>query len=119
MSGNQPAFGWDEKGISAYKRNGSHYELDSCVRFDRHGIYGVENNAEYTSVEDVMDSAPFALTWKGFSLKNSDGSVKITSSEDIEVVDNSDITRLKIGRLGTYTDAQNVGKIVYGIRISD
>jgi hypothetical protein len=71
-----------------------------------------------------MRSAPFALTWKGFSLKNSDGSVKITSGEDIEVVDNSDVTRLKIGRLETYVEESNTNgagteKTIYGIRISD
>jgi hypothetical protein len=78
MSGNQPAFGWDEKGISAYKLNNGSYDLSTCVRFDRHGLYGVTNNAEYDSVEDVMESAPFALTWKGFSLKHDNGAISIT-----------------------------------------
>jgi hypothetical protein len=44
MSGNQPAFGWDEKGISAYALNGTSYDLSTCVRFDRHGIYGFDKN---------------------------------------------------------------------------
>jgi hypothetical protein len=52
------------------------------VRFDRHGLYGVTNNAEYSSVEAVMESAPFALTWKGFSLKNDKSAISITPDYD-------------------------------------
>lgn len=109
MSGSQPAFGWDEKGISAYKKGENYYDLNTCVRFDQYGIYGIKDNVSYDNIDAVMQSAPFALTWNGFSLKNDDGSVKITSIDDIQVLDNEK-ERIKIGRI----DSE-----IYGIRISN
>ena len=127
MSGNQPAFGWDEKGISAYSRVGNTYNLDKFVRFDQYGLYGIANNKEFDpSIEEegkvgetkIWSNATYALTWSGFMLKNGDGSVKITSEDDIQVVDNDNIPRLKIGRLATYVDEEGgQEKTIYGIRI--
>jgi hypothetical protein len=93
------------------------YNTKKYVRFDRFGIYGIENETEdmvLNSVNSVMSNAAFALTWNGFSLRNSDGSVKITSSDDIQVL-SGQAERIKIGRIGK----DIFGKDIYGIRISD
>ena len=108
MSGSQPAFRWDAKGLSAYLYETDeagqtyNYNTKKYVRFDRFGIYGIENETEdmvLNSVDSVMSNAAFALTWNGFSLRNSDGSVKITSSKDIQVLSGEN-ERIKIGRIG-------------------
>ena len=57
-----------------------------------------------------MENAPFALTWKGFSLKNDDGSVRISTERDIEV---SEIDSRK--KHQCIQDGEN---LAYGIRIS-
>jgi hypothetical protein len=55
-------------------------------------LYGINGQAEFNplissdgvSGEDkIWRDANFALTWKGFMLKNDDGSVRITSDDDI------------------------------------
>ena len=117
LSGSFPTFRWDEKGLSAYKfSKDSGTNLSSFVRFDQYGIYGIENNKEFVAEkeDDVWNNASYALTWKGFQLKNNNGSVQISSTEDIQVLANEK-ERIKIGRLGkTDTDED-----IYGIRISD
>jgi hypothetical protein len=60
--------------------------------------------------DKIWKNAHFALTWKGFLLRNNDGSVRITSDNDIQVLDGQN-ERIKIGRLG-----QNKN---YGLRIKD
>jgi hypothetical protein len=47
MSGDQTAFRWDEDGISAYKEvpddmGGYKRSGNTYVRFDEHGLYGIE-----------------------------------------------------------------------------
>ena len=114
MSGGQPAFGWDEKGISAYKLNNNTYDLGTFVRFDSYGIYGISASQDWkpTSTSAIHDNASFALTWEGFSLKNDDGSVRISTSDDIQVLQNG-TERIKIGRFGSGSN------LTYGIRIND
>jgi hypothetical protein len=42
MSGDDPAFRWDENGINAfYKDADGKYNPRKFVRFDRHGLYGI------------------------------------------------------------------------------
>jgi hypothetical protein len=84
MNGNKAAFRWDEKGLAAYNRDGDYYNPYQFVRFDHNGIYGVAADPEWTGTDaEIHDKAHFALTWSGFSLKNADGSVKISTEEDI------------------------------------
>lgn len=119
MSGNQPAFGWDEKGISAYSLNNGIYNLNKYVRFDQYGIYGINGIPDFDpNVSDddgkvgedkIWKNADYALTWNGFMLKNNDGSVKITSKDDIQVLSGGQ-ERIKIGRIADK---------IYGIRISN
>ena len=125
MAGSFPSFRWDSVGLSAYEfelnednKTGKNFNYSKFVRFDQYGLYGINGYANFNpliaenglSGEDkIWDKAYFALTWKGFSLKNDDGSVKITSDNDIQVFA-EDQERIRIGRFGDKT---------YGIRISD
>jgi hypothetical protein len=59
--------------------------------------------------DKIWANAKYALTWKGFMLKNDDGSVSITSDNDIQVISNGE-ERIKIGRIDNGA---------YGIRISN
>lgn len=125
MAGNFPSFRWDSIGLSAYEfelnedgKTGKNFNYSKFVRFDQYGLYGINGYANFNplvtenglSGEDkIWNKAHFALTWKGFSLKNNDSSVKITSDNDIQVFAKQQ-ERIKIGRI-------NNGS--YGIRISD
>jgi hypothetical protein len=48
-------------------------------------LYGVKNAADWqaTSIQDIKGNANFGLTWDGFFLKNDNGSVEISSDNDI------------------------------------
>ena len=122
MSGSQPAFGWDEKGISAYSHTFDSegkrvvYNTNNYTRFDQFGLYGVKdaNDWQATSINDIKEKANFGLTWDGFFLKNNNGSVEISSTDDIRVL-NGENERIKIGRLGKDEN----DNLLYGIRISN
>ena len=123
LDGKNPSFRWDSNGISAYgfienntrtinSDENKLFDLNTYVRFDKYGIYGVQNGEDYvaTSLDDIKQTASFGLTWDGFFIKNKyrDGYVSISSTDDIQVVSN-DIERIKIGKFN------DVDK--YGIRI--
>ena len=127
LDGNNPSFRWDSNGISAYgfsentvatraltaaATDNKKIDLNTYVRYDKYGIYGVQNGEDYvaTSLADIKEKASFGLTWDGFFIKNKyrDGYVSISSTDDIQVVSN-DIERIKIGKFN------DVDK--YGIRI--
>lgn len=115
MGGTSTSFRWDTNGISAYWfSSGSEgaygFNPSKYVRFDHYGIYGISGNANFiaASEDDVWNNANYALTWKGFMLKNSDGSVRISSEDDIQVLSGSQ-ERIKIGRIEN----------TYGIKISN
>lgn len=111
---NSPNFRWDSEGLNAYGQNEEGFDLQSFVRFDKYGIYGVQNEPNYivSSLDDVKDKASFGLTWDGFFIKNKyrDGYVSISSTDDIQVVEN-DVERIKIGHFEDTDD--------YGIRIKN
>ena len=106
MSGSFPSFRWDEKGLSAFEfkldANGKPYGFNTAkfVRYDQYGVYGIDGvtGFEPSDENDIWNNAKFALTWKGFMLKNDDGSVRITSTDDIQVLDGAQ-ERIKIGRI--------------------
>lgn len=94
MSGDEPAFRWDVNGISAYSYESyespdagqviSGMDANKFVRFDRHGIYGIEGQNGQTwrpgglnqdPLEDINNKANFALTWEGLKVTGSDGVV--------------------------------------------
>lgn len=129
--GEYPTFKWDKWGLSAYS-----YEEDAAhgnkitrikdgtfVRFDRYGLYGVDDETlpsdwHATSDTEIVEKAQFGFIWGKFFMKSSsgDGSVQISSDNDIQVLegDGPNPERIKIGRL----DDGN-GNTYYGIRISD
>ena len=114
LDGDNPSFRWDSNGISAFDYTNGTYDLSTYVRFDRYGLYGVQNGADYvaSSLDDIKDQASFGLTWDGFFIKNKyrDGYVSISSTDDFQVVANG-IERIKIGK---FNDTDE-----YGIRIKN
>ena len=121
MDGDNPTFRWDKAGLNAYGYGDYGYDLNTYVRFDKYGLYGVKNGENYvcTSLEDIKDKAHFGVTWDGFFIKNNytNGYVSITSDNDFQVIRNLngiDIEKIKIGAL----DFNSSGNPMrYGIRI--
>ena len=119
MNGDFPSFRWDTNGINAYEfkqinNQPANFNYSKYVRFDQYGLYGINDISNFipSKEQDIWDNAHFALTWKGFMLKNNNGSVEISSTNDIQVKA-GDKERIKIGRL------TNDLSPIYGIRISD
>lgn len=131
LSGGTPSFRWDRKGISAYEFTvtesnfvTSSYNPGKYVRFDQYGLYGIQDNADFDATipernsdneqiigeDKIWKYANFAVTWKGFKMKTSNGSVSISSDNDFQVIDRNNIERIKIGSLNSSND-------IYGIRI--
>lgn len=126
MAGSFPSFRWDSTGLNAYefelsedRQTGINFNFSNYIRFDQYGLYGIKGISDFNPLvpdekgskgeDKIWKNARFALTWKGFSLKNDNGSVSITSDNDIQVL-SEEKERVRIGRLGD-------GK--YGIRIKD
>ena len=95
MDGDNPSFRWDKFGLNAYgfnqnKNTKEPYDLKTYVRFDKYGLYGVQNGSNFvaSSLEDIKKTAKFGLTWDGFFIKNSytDGYVSISSDDDFQIV---------------------------------
>ena len=119
-----PSFRWDKSGISAFKSlDDNTYDLQTYVRFDEYGLYGIEKDAGFKAqgLADVERNAWFALTWNGFFIRNryTDGRVEITSDNDFRVlqnIDGRDKEKIKIGAL-EFDDEGN--PTLYGIRIKN
>ena len=73
-----------------YEYVGVAYDMSTYVRFDKYGLYGIKNNANFiaNSPESIENNASFGVTWKGFFIKNSytNGYVSISENDDIKVV---------------------------------
>ena len=119
MSGGKEAFRWDANGLSAYRRIGKSYNINSFVRFDEYGIYGINGKADFkpTSLDDIWNNASFSLSWRGFRLKNEDqgGSISIDNTDDFCIKDSKGQIAIKIGRVEPIYENKNV----YGIIIND
>ena len=132
----KPSFRWDKAGISAYRTpDGEAYDLQTFVRYDQYGLYGIKNNGSFvaSSLEDVKDKAHFAVTWDGFFIKNSyvgGGRVSLTSDNDFQIINKVNGTereKIKIGALEWIDDGGNVtttplldrAPSKYGIRINN
>ena len=126
-SGDFASFRWDSIGLNAYgfsvddKGNPHSFNSSKFVRFDQYGIYGVNNSNDSDGAdfkpanEDAIwdnKTTKYALTWKGFLLRNNDGSVQIDSDNDIQVLQGN-VKRIQIGRL------KDNGITRYGIKIYD
>lgn len=100
-----------------YYRLESPYDLQTFVRYDQYGLYGIKNNGAFkaSSLDDVKDKAHFAVTWDGFFIKNSyegGGRVEITSDNDFRVLNDPTNQgnfqeKIKIGALEWGKDGQN------------
>ena len=138
MSGSFSTFRWDALGLNAYQfaldenNKPINFNYAKFVRLDQYGLYGINGTEKFIakSEDHIWENAKFALTWKGFMLKNDDdGSVRITSTDDIQVLtkhpeDSSRlIHRIKIGRIDKKIvineNNEEIRENVYGIRISD
>ena len=100
MDGDNPSFRWDKYGLSAFGYSeGQEYDLNTFVRFDKYGLYGIKKGGTYVveSLDDLKDKAHFGITWDGFFIKNSytNGYVSISSDNDFQVmrkIENPNIT---------------------------
>lgn len=76
MNGNDAAFRWDALGISAFDSQGTSTKpnLTKFVRFDKHGLYGINNSNINGTIwkpnneQDIANNAAFKLTWDGLAL---------------------------------------------------
>lgn len=86
MNYDQPVFRWDSFGISAYDANWYQSEIGTVVsgvntrkfvRFDKNGIYGINNSGvdgahwQPNNIGEIDEKATFALTWEGLKVTNS------------------------------------------------
>ena len=147
-----PSFRWDKSGISAFKFTQNTntravtptmnpYDLQTFVRFDQYGLYGIKNNNAFkaNNLQDIYNKAHFAVTWEGFFIKNSypgGGRVEITSDNDFRVMNIPtgqlvEQEKIKIGALEWGKDGQDnpiispdapgatYAPTLYGIRIKN
>ena len=90
MNGSDPLFRWDAFGLSAFdaRVSGESNRISApdpfkFVRFDKYGLYGVNNEKAQIngmtwvpqSLSDVHDNATFAITWQGLQVTGEDGTV--------------------------------------------
>ena len=119
MNGKDPVFRWDAYGISAYdaswQNTGGISTIDNInknkfVRFDKHGIYGINNTTidgsiwhptgndyEGNANKEVDDKATFALTWEGLKVTGNNGVVARIGKQNYTVKDgDNDIEKTAI-----------------------
>ena len=130
-SGAYPTFRWTSSGLDAYSFGDAGVKFNKFVRFDQYGVYGVQDTTldedgiwRPEEETDIWNTAQFGMTWKGFFMKNREGNgwVEVSSENDISVFSgdqNSNIQRVKIGRLGTIVNSEGKEEKTYGIRIKD
>ena len=110
MSGDDPVFRWDAYGISAYDARWDDslgtsiidsINTNKFVRFDKHGIYGINSTAidgqtwHPDNIEQIDEKATFALTWEGLKV-----SQPLTNG------------KYATARIGNYTDEQGNKSII-------
>ena len=119
--------------IDTYYEVQTIYDLQTYVRFDKYGLYGIKNGEFFkaSNISDIENKAHFGITWHGFFIKNSytgGGQVKITSDNDFQITTTTPLgieqEKIKIGALewtqgGTRTTVPipGVAPDRYGIRI--
>ena len=91
-NGNDSTFKWDAYGLSAYDIPWSNDQIfdaprfDRFVRFDKHGIYGINSDNlqnltidgqtwKPSSIDEIDALSTFALTWEGLKVTGSEGVV--------------------------------------------
>lgn len=122
---NVPSFRWDSRGLMAYRFDEQGVHFDKYVCFNNLGLFGYwGNNQEqatsFSTVEEVMQKASFALTWDGFKLSTAEGNNELrisTQEQKISIIETKDVN----GRIVTL-ERLAIGKINnnnYGIIIRD
>lgn len=130
LDGTQPAFRWDAQGINAFASDEEGVHLETFVRFDKYGVYGIKNyinneepgNFIPIDESDIWDEAAFGMTWDGFFMKNKRGShrVEISSTDDIQVVATpSGQIEVAVIKIGFLEKGSGDEPDLYGIRISN
>ena len=102
MDSNNPAFRWDAFGISAFNAdwdaNGIQGTPDKTkfVRFDKHGIYGINGGVDGTfwrptgdndggePFKEISDRSTFALTWEGLKVGGKNKAVALIGQQTIK-----------------------------------
>lgn len=97
MNYDEPVFRWDSYGISAYDSNWYDSEIGTVVsgvnsrkfvRFDKHGLYGINNagidGASWhpANLDDIDDKATFALTWDGLKVTGANGGTALLGKQE-------------------------------------
>ena len=129
LAGDFPSFRWDARGISAYEFSISEttglpsaFRASKFVRYDQYGLYGINGieNFVANSEEHIWNNAHFALTWKGFMLKNAYGSgyVSIDSKNDFSVFDGNGYRRIWLGNINENT-SDRYSRPIYGLSIAN
>ena len=95
MNYDEPMFRWDTFGLSAFDADWYNSEIGTTVssvntrkfvRFDKHGLYGINNSGVdglswrpgglgtgLTPQQEIDQKATFSLTWEGFKVTNTNG----------------------------------------------
>ena len=87
MNGTDSAFVLNGDGLTGYDYVGTSSSVDSFVRFDKHGIYGISGDgggfltefgqaaSKSEKLEKINEHATFALTWDGLKVTGNEGVV--------------------------------------------
>lgn len=122
LNGNFPSFKWDSHGINAYSMTEdpdnpdlTYFNFGKFVRFDQYGLYGIRGSDDFypQDINDIKENADFSFTWDGFFLKTNDGSVAISTDNDIQIF-KQDIERIKIGKI-----EESLQHEFYGMSVSN
>ena len=119
MNRNQPTFRWDSYGISAYDSvwYDSGYgnviggiNTEKFVRFDKHGIYGIDNKKlEGLVTQNWIDTnATFALTWEGLKVSGDTGVIARIGKDDENIIS---ITKNVNGTNQSIFNVDNTGSL--------
>ena len=111
------------------------YDLQTYVRFDKYGLYGIKNGDKFkaSNIQEIEQKAHFGITWHGFFIKNNyegGGTVSITSDNDFRITTarlGNEYEKIKIGALEWLDDQGNRTETPlldrapekYGIRIKN
>jgi hypothetical protein len=122
LNGNFPSFKWDSHGINAYSMTQdpdnpdlTYFNFGKFVRFDQYGLYGIKGSDDFypQNSQEIREKANFGFTWDGFFLKTQDGSVSISTEEDIQIF-KREIERIKIGKIESSLEHE-----FYGMGVSN
>lgn len=131
MSGAYPTFRWDSSGLNAYgfttdsQGNILNYDPTRFVNYSRFGLYGVNGllNPDIDSLEDIENSAAFALTWNGLFMRaqHRDGFVRVSPTEDFAVyqtvIENNTNTDVLRGKFGLIGEDSTSGEEIFGLAL--